>query len=507
MMTAILISMNRLLFSFLATLMALASLMMPAFMSAQNVNQIEIRVNGLGADTVYLANYYGAKMYYADTTVATNDGRFRFDAPQGDKGGKYAAILPGNIFIELVITGEEVKMTADLDDLPGSIEVKKSVENKLFYNYLSFIGEMREARAPIDQAYADSTISAVERESLMAEMSILNEEVVVRQKELVDSNPEALFAKMLQMVSEEDVPEAPEGVEDARTWQYYYYRSHFWDRVDLSDPRLVRDPAFHGILDQYWNGVLPQMPDSMLHWGIDLIDRAGHDEVFKYILHYMTYASESSKIMCMDLVFVNLVDRYYRKGKATWMVQESLDKVLDRADDLRYTMCGHKIPNITLPDVTGQNWISLYDIDANFTIVSIWESNCGHCKVEMPKLKELYKKWHDKGVEVYAIGNDFETEPWIKFLEEQELTDWINVSDNPQINATDSATVLVHSGVTDLLSLNFRATFDVFATPKLFLLDRDKVIVAKQIGADQLGEILDRAMSEGMFEGGPDGGR
>ena len=28
----------------------------------------------------------------------------------------------------------------------------------------------------------------------------------------------------------------------------------------------------------------------------------------------------------------------------------------------------------------------------------------------------------------YAIGNDFEPEPWQKFVEEQEYTDWINVS-------------------------------------------------------------------------------
>lgn len=469
-------------------------------LSAQKVNQIDMHVEGLGADTIFLANYYGAKMYYADTTVATSSGRFSFDAPQGDKGGKYAAILPGNVFIELIVSGEAVNISADLKDLPGSVVVKKSLENKLFYGYLGFISEMREARKPIDTLGQDSTISDAVRDDLIAQLTVLNAEVLDRQAELIDGNPSSLFAKMLKMVRENDIPDAPADVEDARTWKYYYYRAHYWDRVDLSDARMVRDPAFHTLLDQYWNGVLPQMPDSMLHWGVDLIERAENEEIFKYLVHYITYAAESSKIMCMDLIFVEMVDRYYRKGKAKWMDDASLEKVVKRADDLRYTMCGHKIPNITLPDVTGDNWVSLYDIDANFTVVSIWESSCGHCKVEMPLLKALYDKWHDLGVEVFSIGNDFETAPWIDFLEEKELTDWINVSDNPEINATDSATVLVHQGVTNLLSLNFRKTFDVFATPKLFLLDRDKVIVAKQIGAEQLGEILQRAYDEGMFE-------
>ena len=64
------------------------------------------------------------------------------------------------------------------------------------------------------------------------------------------------------------------------------------------------------------------------------------------------------------------------------------------------------------------------------------------------------------------------------------------MSDNPLINAQDSATALIYGGVTNIESLNFRTTFDVYATPKLFLLDKDKKIIAKQVGAVQLAEIL-----------------
>ena len=110
----------------------------------------------------------------------------------------------------------------------------------------------------------------------------------------------------------------------------------------------------------------------------------------------------------------------------------------------------------------------------------------------MPKLQALYDEWHDKGLEIYAIGNDFEPEPWLEFVREKGIGDWIHVSDNPRINATDSATALIMAGVTTLQSLNFRTTFDVYATPKMFLLDRDKKVIAKQVGAEQIGEILAR---------------
>ena len=41
----------------------------------------------------------------------------------------------------------------------------------------------------------------------------------------------------------------------------------------------------------------------------------GNEDMFKYILHHMTFESESSKVMCMDKVFVDLVNEYYVTGK------------------------------------------------------------------------------------------------------------------------------------------------------------------------------------------------
>jgi thiol-disulfide isomerase/thioredoxin len=224
-----------------------------------------------------------------------------------------------------------------------------------------------------------------------------------------------------------------------------------------------------------------------------LISRAeDNEEMFKYITHFITFNAESSQVMCMDKVFVHMVDTYYATGQASWLKEEQLSKVMERADELRDSQCGNKIPNITLPGLNQDEWISLYDVEAKYTAVVIWESTCGHCKKELPKYKELYADWKDKGLEIFAIGNDFDPEPWIEFVSENNYDDWINVSDNPEVNAQDSASALIYSGITTLKSLNFRTTFDVFATPKVFLLDEDKNIVAKQIGADQMRDLLGR---------------
>ena len=482
-------------------LLALGMSMSTFNMASFGQNNLTVHVEGLSNDTVYLAHYYGAKLFYNDTAVTDKRGTVVFDGKPFEEGGKYAFVLPGSKYFEFLMVDEPMEFKTTATDPSGDVEVIQSKENDVFYGYLSFLKEKRAARAPFDEILRDSLASPSEVAEAKNGIRRLTEEVEEFQYYLINDPRNFLFGKFLQMVNEPQVPDAPEGVEDAQMWQYLWYRNHYWDRVDFNDPRLVRDGAFDQLISRYWSKVVPQIPDTMITEAHQLLARtleAGNKDMFKYMLHHMTYASESSKIMCMDKVFVDLVNSYYRTGMVEWLSEEQLKKILDRADELKHTLCGNRPPNITLPDLNQDEWVQLYDVEAKYTLICIWESTCGHCKKEMPKLKRIYDEWKPRGLEIFAIGNDFEPGPWQDYLREHEYTDWINVSDNPSINAQDSASVLIYGGVTNIESLNFRTTFDVYATPKMFLLDEDKKILAKQVGAVQLAEILSQL--EGLKE-------
>ncbi|MFZ8836096.1 MAG: DUF5106 domain-containing protein [Flavobacteriales bacterium] len=455
--------------------------------------QIDVTVEGLANDTVYLAHYYGNKLYYSDTTVTDARGRLTFPGRTFERCGKHAIVIPGPKFFEFMAVTEDIVLKTTASDPTNNVLVVKSDENKVFYDYLKFIQERRKIAEPLEAILSDSTASESSVNESRQQLQALGDEVANEQKRILEVHSDKLFAKYLNMVLEPEIPEVPENIANPQELQYRWYRDHYWDRVDFSDPRLVHDGSFHQLLDKYWNRALPQVPDSLIVEADRLLNKAaGNDEMFKYITHYITFNSESSQVMCMDKVFVHMIDTYYQTGKAKWMNDSQLQKVIDRANELRDSQCGNIMPNIILPGLDQEEWISLYDVEAKYTAVLIWESTCGHCKKELPKYKELYAEWHPKGLEIFAIGNDFEPEPWQEFVTEKGYTDWINVSDNPLVNAQDSATVLIYSGVTNLKSLNFRTTFDVFATPKVFLLDENKRIVAKQIGAEQMGDILGR---------------
>ena len=475
------------------SVIAVVMITLTTVVHAQAPHTIQVQVEGLNNDTVYLAHYYGNKLYYADTTVTNAEGRLTFLGRPYEQCGKHAIVIPGPKYFEFMAVTEDIVIETKASDPSKFVNVIESEENKVFYEFLSFIGERRAKAAPYEQTLGDSTATEAQIQEARKVLTDLGEEVGAEQQRILDVHADKLFAKYLNMVLEPTIPDAPKNTANAQELKYRWYLDHYWDRVDFDDPRLVHDGSFHQILDTYWTRVLPQVPDTLLNSAGRLIAKAaGNDEMFKYITHYITFNSESSQVMCMDKIFVHMIDTYYATGQATWMNEEQMKKVLDRADELRDSQCGSSIPNIILPGLDQQTWISLYDVEAKYIAVLIWESTCGHCKKELPKYKELYKEWHPKGLEIYAIGNDFEPEPWQKFVEEQEYTDWINVSDNHLINAQDSASALIYGGVTTLKSLNFRTTFDVFATPKVLLLDKNKTIIGKQIGAEQLGDILGR---------------
>jgi thiol-disulfide isomerase/thioredoxin len=197
----------------------------------------------------------------------------------------------------------------------------------------------------------------------------------------------------------------------------------------------------------------------------------------------------------MDRAFVAIVNKYYKTGKADWLDEEKLAKIIEGSDKKSKTLCGEVAPNIILPDVTGEEWINMHDIEAEYLVIAIWEPGCGHCKKEMPKLQEVYKQFKSKGLEIVAVNNELENEDWAKFVEEKEL-DWINISDNPEINNSENARQLILDGTTTLNSLNFRAMYNITSTPQIYLLDKKKEIIAKQLNSEQLEGMLKSLLND-----------
>jgi thiol-disulfide isomerase/thioredoxin len=458
---------------------------------------IKGHIEGLADTAIYIANYYGNKLYYNDTAQVDNKGNFQFKGKPYNECGKFALVLPGPKYFDFVVADENIVIHCTADADFNKIVIKESKNNQVFFDYIRFINQKRKDREPVDKCLSDSLKSDADKEPCKALLTKLNDEVIAEQKRLIDKYPDLLAVKLIRMALDPQAPAAPEGLseEEKLRWQYYWFREHYWDNCDLKDPRLVREQQFHRLVEVYLTKTLPQLPDTMCTEVKKLIDRtAGNEDSFKYITHMATYTAETSKVMCMDRLFVYMVDNYYSKGLCSWMKEDKLAEMKKSANDKRNCLCGEVAKDIILPDTSGQKWVSMKRGKGKYTLLVIWESSCGHCKKEVPKLHELYTKYKDKGLVAYAIGNELENDKWIKFIDEKGL-DWINVSDTPEIMKQDSATKLVMAGITTIESLNYRTTWDVNSTPKVFLMDKDMKIIAKQLSAEQLDDLLGRLES------------
>ena len=90
--------------------------------------KLEFKISGLQDTTVFLARYFGEKLYYADTSTSKNE-RVVFNS-KSLVGGVYAVVCPGSKYFEFIVTEEDVLMETDLNDFAGKMNVKKSENNK-----------------------------------------------------------------------------------------------------------------------------------------------------------------------------------------------------------------------------------------------------------------------------------------------------------------------------------------------------------------------------------------
>ena len=288
----------------------------------------------------------------------------------------------------------------------------------------------------------------------------------------------------MKAMQDPEIPEAPilaNGKKDS-TFAYRYYKAHFWDNIDFSDDRMLRTPIFHPKVKQYMEKLTPQGPDYVdsINASADyIITKAkANQEVFKYIVYWLTYNYESSNIMGMDAVFVHLVEQYYVTKQAFWVDSTQLYKITNRAYTLKPLLIGKKAPMVNMPDSTGK-YIPLYDVKAKYTVMIFWDHGCGHCKKEIPKLVEQYNsKLKAKGVQVYAIETEDKPKEWKQFIKEHKLN-WINVCEPDDYKRAVTKKI-----------------YDIYSTPVIYLLDENKIIKAKRIESEQIINIVDMLEKE-----------
>lgn len=466
--------------------------------------KLKFKINGQKDTTVHLIKYFGKGLYYADTAMIKN-GYVEFDGAK-QKPGILGVLLPGQKFFEFIYNNEEVQMETTGPDFVSNMKIKKSDENKIFLEYIQFIGPKKAEAQRLNEEKAKLKEGDPAIKELNDKIDALNKEVSNYQNNVIDNNKGKLVAKIIKMSMEIEIPEAPKDVNGKvidSNFRFLYFRKHYWDNIDLQDDRLVNTPVFHSKLEFYFSkSMMIQHWDTILYYAYDLCDRLNpKSRTFEYCVSWITSTYGKSNIMGMDKVYIMMADKYYcskngeGKSPAFWVTPDKIKEICEKIPVQKNLVMGVKPPNIILRDSTDVKWRDFYSLKSEYTILYFWDPECGHCKKTTPKLEVLYqKKFKDRNVEIFAIGKavgeDFKK--WKDFIRTNNLT-FVNVAVTDALYkaAMEDARQFVPK-YTTIESLNYQTTYDIFSTPRVFVLDKDKKIIAKSLSISQLEDLIDR---------------
>ena len=141
-------------------------------------------------------------------------------------------------------------------------------------------------------------------------------------------------------------------------------------------------------------------------------------------------------------------------------------------EKLRTTIgAGRTAPEIEMKDPNGVTR-KLSDLRGKVVMIDFWASWCSPCRAENPNVVRLYKKYHDKGFEIYSVSLDKTRDAWLRAIQQDGL-EWTNhVSD---LNGWTS------SG---------GATYGIRSVPSTVLVDRDGKIIARNLRGQELANKL-----------------
>jgi thiol-disulfide isomerase/thioredoxin len=440
--------------------------------------EISFNIKGLSDSTIYLAYHLGELQYVTDSLKVDKSGKGTFSKQEPLPQGIYMIVLPGRKYFEILISEDQFfSFTCSYTDYFNTLKFSGSDENSEFIAYQKKWLDMQDVAGKLNTRLQNNRTN----NDSIAILTELRKKQEAKMKEylheVIDTNKGSLLSLLVRAILPVEIPSFvlppntinPDSVRYFRS--YNYNKDHFFDNIDFKDERLLRTPILQAKLKAFFSDIVIQLPDS-INIEIDrLVAKCSTNyKIFQYVTAFLFNHFRESEYMGHDAIMVKLADDIYLSGKADWTTKEWRDNLRKEVDRIRPNLIGVKGHDLVMDSFTGK-YVSLYDVNKDFTILYFWEPDCGHCQEATPKLKAYYETVKDKGVEVFAVCTQSDKVKWEKYIRDNNLN-WINGWDPKRLT-------------------NFDFYYNVMSTPSVFILDKNKKIIAKKLPVESIGPFIE----------------
>ncbi|WP_295337607.1 TlpA family protein disulfide reductase [Flavobacterium sp.] len=490
-------------------LIALALFLSSFTTQAQSGYEITIDLKNYNDTLAYLTFYRFDKTLIKDTCTTIKNGRIVFSGKTKLQKGIYSLVgQQKSILFDFFVDDDTQKLHLKSEfgpNISNDLSALNSDRENEFFNYIRFLGDQN--KAFIEYKQKNPLTTKKDTLALAEKQNELEQSIADYENQFINRFKGTFIADVVNLKTEKklkDIPKKADGTPDHEV-SYKYYKDNFWRNVDFKDDGMVHNPFLFNKLKNYLDNVVVKHPDSV-SVEIDKILAKSKPEtlIYKLMLAHLTYTYETSKIMGFDKVFVHLSDNYFKTGKAKGIYEDDdvVQRIIKRADKLKTLLIGAKAIDLSMikaedfpkmkamgfedaknseemtkvfyknVNEVNKMWVKLSDVKADYTVLIFWDVDCGHCQKEIPKLVTAYNELvqEKKNVKVFSVYMQHEGDKYLKYIADNKLP-FINVYDGAHYN-------------------NAIEKYDVYSTPVIYILDKNKVIKAKRIEADKVKEII-----------------
>lgn len=443
-----------------------------------NAQTISGNLSLLANQSITLEGFNGLKTYPISATAIDEKGNFKLNYSKEDYGVGYLMSADNKPYF-VILNGEDIQLAGEALSYVETLKVIKGQENQWFVEYATQQPKREQALSAwtyLDNLYQSEPLFLTAKKS---HLSIQKEKqrLAKQEQEFLKKLPNSSYAKWylptrklvssVSAIAQYRSNEIPATIISFR-------------KLDYSDPRLYKSGLFKDAIEShFWllensgrslDSVFIEMKQSIEAMMEKLVTNEKIlNEVTNYLFDLLERHSLFQASEYLALKVLNEVSCTINSDLASQLETYRAIKKGNIAPDIPFTSMQRNLSN-------SETIQKLSDLQSDYTVVVFGASWCPKCTEELPEIAKLYPNWKANRVEVLFVSLDEKPQDFEDFA---KSFPFLSVSDFQKWNSP------------------IAKDYYVFATPTMYLLDKDRKIILRPNSVKQMDAWVDWFLVQG----------